>query len=190
MLHLNKKIILASASPRRQALLALMDLPFKVRSIEVDESYPDDLPIDQIAAYLARKKSEAYPLFENELLITADTVVAVDGQILGKPITQTDAMSMLEQQVGKSQSVFTGVCLRSESRIHVFTAQTQVHFKKLTTDELHYYVDRYQPFDKAGAYGIQEWLGAIGIGRIDGSYHNVMGLPTEQLYDALKMFKE
>lgn len=190
MLQLNKKIVLASASPRRQALLTLMDLPFEVRLVNVDEHFPSELPLPEVAAYLAKKKSTAYSLSEDELLITADTVVSIDGVILGKPRHPEEAFEMLQQQSGKIQSVYTGVCLKTQAKLHHFTSHTRVHFKQLSTEEIRYYIDQYRPYDKAGAYGIQEWLGAIAISRIDGSYHNVMGLPTEDLYDALKLFKD
>jgi septum formation protein len=189
MLELPFKLILASGSPRRQALLQEMDVPFSVRLQEVDESYPKELAAEKVAVYLAGKKAEAYHISDEELLLTADTVVVLDGEVLGKPDNAAEAAMLLRKQSGKLQTVITGVCLRTTNDTVTFSSASSVLFNHLTDEEIQYYIQKYQPYDKAGAYGIQEWLGNIAIARIEGSYTNVMGLPTEALYNALRSFE-
>ncbi len=189
MLDLPFSLILASGSPRRQALLAEMDIHFTVRLQAVEESYPTDLAAEKVAEYLAGKKAVAYHITDEELLLTADTVVVLDGEVLGKPENAAEAIALLRKQSGKLQTVITGVCLRTTNDMLTFSSNTSVLFNHLTEEEIQYYVDKYKPFDKAGAYGIQEWIGNIAIARIEGSYTNVMGLPTEALYNALRSFE-
>lgn len=189
MLHLPFQLILASGSPRRQTLLKEMDVAFTIRLVEVDERYPEDLDTEKVAEYLAGKKAEAYLISDDELLLTADTVVVLEGEVLGKPANSAEAMQLIRKQSGKLQTVITGVCLRTTSEMLTFSSTTEVQFNHLTDDEIQYYVEKYKPYDKAGAYGIQEWIGNIAIARINGSYTNVMGLPTEALYNALKSFE-
>ena len=185
------KVILASGSPRRKELLKGMGIDYTVEiNQEVDESYPPDLPVQEVPAFLARLKSHALgrPLAGNELLITADTIVLCNNRLLGKPTNTDDAIRMLHILSGNSHEVFTGVCVRTSMRERVFTVKSTVHFRLLSSDEITYYIGAYKPFDKAGAYGVQEWIGYIGIDRIEGSYFNVMGLPTQQLYMELAEF--
>lgn len=189
MIQLPYRLILASGSPRRQELLKKMQLEFEIRLQQVDETYPPDLTTERIAEYLACKKAAAYKLADDELLLTADTVVVLEGEVLGKPVDADEAFRMLRQQSGKTQEVYTGVCLRTVDQSHSFSALTKVHFNHLTDEEIHFYISHFQPFDKAGAYGIQEWLGFVGIEGIEGSYTNVMGLPTETLYAELRAFQ-
>ena len=182
------KIILASNSPRRRELLAGLGLAFEVRVLEgVDERYPASLPADDVAEYIAAEKAEAYRsvMQPDELLITADSVVICDGEVLGKPVDETDACRMLRQLSGKTHHVVTGVCLTTTTAQRRFSVTTEVTFKKLTDSEIHYYVDNYHPLDKAGAYGIQEWIGYIGCTGLRGSYYNVMGLPVQRIYTEL-----
>jgi len=182
------KIILASNSPRRRELLAGLGLAFEVRVLEgVDERYPESLPADDVAEYIAAEKAEAYRsvMQPDELLITADTVVICDGEVLGKPVDEADACRMLRQLSGKTHHVVTGVCLTTTNDQRRFSVTTEVTFKPLTDSEIHYYVDNYHPLDKAGAYGIQEWIGYIGCTGLRGSYYNVMGLPVQRIYTEL-----
>ena len=184
-----KQIILASNSPRRRELLAGLGYPFEVRVLEgIDESYPDDLPVSEVALYIAGKKAEAYrqAITDNELIITADTVVIIGNEILGKPADEADAVRMLRELSGRTHQVTTGVCLLTAERESRFAVTTDVTFKTLTDDEIQYYVSHYKPFDKAGAYGIQEWIGYIGVTGLHGSYYNVMGLPVQRIYSELK----
>lgn len=186
-----RSLLLASHSPRRRELLAMLDLPFKIaESIEVDESYSPDMPPEEVPAYLSQKKGNAYcrHLKEGEIVITADTVVIIDGIILGKPKDEADATAMLKTLRGKTQTVVTGVSLTDSTHRHTFSVSTKVTFAHLTDEEIAYYVSHYHPLDKAGAYGIQEWIGAIGIEGIQGSFYNVMGLPVHRLYEELKAF--
>ena len=180
-------IILASKSPRRQELLRLLGFDFRIVLKEVDESYPDNLSPEEIALYIAEKKARAFDesIADNEVVLTADTIVAVDGQILGKPETPSHAVEMLKILSGKVHRVVTGVCLLHKQRYNKFHDVSEVFFRKLTDEEIIFYIDKYQPLDKAGAYGIQEWIGLTGIERINGSYTNVVGLPTEKLYQQL-----
>jgi septum formation protein len=185
------KIILASASPRRQELLSSLGIEFIVDAIiNVDESYPESLSSEEIAHFLARKKSLAYPhdLHENEILITADTIVAQDDEILLKPASREDAFATLKKLAGNSHHVYTGVYLRSRNDSTGFVSATEVRFGKLTDEEIYYYIDKYKPYDKAGAYGIQEWIGYVAVEEINGSYFNVMGLPIHKLYQELNNF--
>ena len=204
------KIILASNSPRRRELLAGLDVNFEVKVLNgIDESYPDDLDAYQVAEFIAQKKAEAYRSFlDNEesslvenLVLTADTVVvapAADEQndqegkgiILGKPKTADDAVRMLKMLSGKTHHVVTGVCLTTKDEQRHFSVTTEVSFKELTDWEINYYISHYRPFDKAGAYGIQEWIGYIGCTGLNGSYFNVMGLPVQRIYEEMLKMQE
>ena len=182
-------IILASNSPRRKELLAGLGLPFEVRVLQdIDESYPDDLPVSEVALYIAGKKADAYraTLADNELVITADTVVIVGEEILGKPVDEVDAERMLRLISGRTHQVTTGVCMLTSESERRFAVTTDVTFKQLSDDEIRYYITKYKPFDKAGAYGIQEWIGYIGVTGLHGSYYNVMGLPVQRIYETLR----
>jgi len=188
---LKKNIILGSKSPRRKFLLEKLDIPFEVQSKDVDEDYPDDIKGIDIALYLSEKKAEAFKkdlLSPDTILITADTVVWLDGQVLGKPADAQEAFSTLRALSGRKHQVITGVCLSSSGKQKSFFVSTDVYFKELSDAEINYYIDYYKPYDKAGAYGIQEWIGYIGIERIEGSFYNVMGLPVQALYDELLIF--
>lgn len=183
-------LILASKSPRRQQLLKEAGFDFIVKTLDTDESYPENLAANAVASYLAKKKAEAFvPVLEDgEVVITADTVVILDDQILGKPKDNTEAKKMLKALSGQLHHVTTGVCIANSSKMIVFDDTTSVRFKKLTDKEIDFYIEKYKPLDKAGAYGIQEWIGMIGIEKIAGSYFNVMGLPTHLVYEELKRF--
>jgi len=189
MLDLPFKLILASGSPRRHALLKELDVDFTVRLQEVEECYPEDLAAEKVAEYLAGKKAQAYHITDEELLLTADTVVILEGEVMGKPENAAEAAVLLRKQSGKLQTVITGICLRTTNDMLTFSSSTTVLFNHLTDEEIQYYIEKYKPYDKAGAYGIQEWIGNIAIARIEGSYTNVMGLPTELLYNALRSFE-
>lgn len=181
------KIILASKSPRRQELLKLMDIPFRIVLKDVDESYPVDLQAEEIAVYIAEKKAKAFDeTINDEIVLTADTIVCIGNQILGKPETAEHAIEMLQLLSGKMHKVITGVCLLYKHQLNSFYDISEVYFRDLTNEEIISYVNKYQPLDKAGSYGIQERIGLIGIEKINGSYTNVVGLPTEKLYTALK----
>lgn len=181
------KLILSSNSPRRKELLAGLDVPFEVRVIDgIDESFPADLPTDEIAEFVARKKAAAYTVCEGEIVITADTIVVLDGKVLGKPHDLDDAAAMLRQLSGKTHRVITGVCIKNSVKQKSFSVVSEVTFKSLSDDEISYYVNRYKPLDKAGAYGVQEWIGYIGVTSLSGSYYNVMGLPVQRIYEVLK----
>ncbi len=182
------KIILASNSPRRKELLAGLGLPFEVRVLNgIDESFPSSLPVSDVALYIAGKKADAYRInmSSDELIITADTIVIVGDEILGKPHDEADAVRMLREISGRTHQVTTGVCLIAEGWERRFSVTTDVTFKTLSDEEIHYYIDHYHPYDKAGAYGIQEWIGYIGVTGLNGSYYNVMGLPVQRIYEAL-----
>lgn len=185
------KIILASASPRRKELLAGLDLDFKVKVIKgVSESYPESLRAEEVPQYISREKAAAYQVADDELLLTADTVVVVDNTILGKPHDADDARRMLRLVSGRTHQVVTGVTLTTAKAQKTFGVTTDVTFRQLTDDEINYYISHYRPFDKAGAYGIQEWIGYIGVTSIHGSYYNVMGLPVQHIYqEIMKMEK-
>ena len=185
------KIILASNSPRRKELLAGLDVDFEVRVLQgIDESYPADLPTRQIAEYISQKKAAAYreSMAADELVITADTIVVLGNEVMGKPKDEADACRMLRELSGKTHQVITGVTLSTLERQQSFSVLTDVTFKALSDDEIHYYVTHYRPFDKAGSYGIQEWIGYIGVTVLNGSYFNVMGLPVQRIYEALRTF--
>ena len=189
MLKTDYQIVLASNSPRRKELLAGLDVPFTVKVVEgIDESYPADLSVMDIAQYIATKKAAAYQgeISDNELVITADTIVVLGGDVLGKPKTFDEAKQMLYALSGKTHHVSTGVCLTTKERQKSFSVVTDVTFKKLTDSEIDYYVEHYKPLDKAGAYGIQEWIGHIGVSHINGSYFNVMGLPVQRIYQEMQ----
>lgn len=189
-----KKIILASGSPRRRELLAGLGMPFEVVVLpDVDESYPDTVKADDVPEYLAQKKAEAYTSLlteDGKLVITADTVVILDGRIFGKPQNAEEAIQMLRTLSGKTHHVITGVCLMTRGQKHHFSVRTEVTFKALAECEIDYYIDTYRPFDKAGAYGIQEWIGYIGCTGLKGSYYNVMGLPVQRIYEELEKMVE
>ena len=185
------KIVLGSASPRRKELLTGLDLDFEVRVMEgIKESYPKDLRPDLIPVFIAAKKAKAYKktMPEDELLITADTIVWTYKEVLGKPADRDAAIEMLKQLSGNEHQVITGVCLTSKQKSLSFSQTSSVTFGELTDEEIEYYVDKYQPFDKAGAYGVQEWIGYIGVESVKGSFYNVMGLPVRRLYQELKNF--
>lgn len=187
----NRHIILASLSPRRRFLLEQLGLEFTAISAEIDESFPEGMTPDEIAIFLAEKKAghfEEWLEDPKNILITADTLVLINGKILGKPNGKEDAMIMLRNLSGSMHQVVTGVCIRSRDKSRSFTAWTNVYFKSLSAAEIDYYLTHFKPYDKAGAYGIQEWIGYIGITRIDGSYFNVMGLPVQMLYEELRQF--
>lgn len=185
------KIILASASPRRKELLAGLDLDFEVKVIKgVSESYPESLRAEEVPQYISREKAAAYQVADDELLLTADTVVVVDNTILGKPHDADDARRMLRLVSGRTHQVVTGVTLTTTKAQKTFGVTTDVTFRQLTDNEINYYISHYRPFDKAGAYGIQEWIGYIGVTSIYGSYYNVMGLPVQRIYqEIMKMEK-
>ncbi len=185
------KMILASNSPRRRELLAGLGVDFEVRVLpDIDESYPAFLPALQTAEYIACKKAAAYRevMADDELVITADTVVIVGDEVLGKPSDAAEAALMLRKLSGRTHQVVTGVCLTTCEQTVQFSVRTDVTFKQLTDDEIDFYIKKYQPFDKAGAYGIQEWIGYIGCTGLNGSYYNVMGLPVQRIYTELQQF--
>lgn len=184
------KIILASQSPRRQQLLAGLELEFEIRTKDTDESYSSALQREEVALYLAEKKADAFipELKENEILITADTTVYIDGEILNKPQDRNEAIDMLTKLSGKTHTVITGVCLASCLKKFVFHGETEVTFTALEQKEIEHYIDNYSPFDKAGSYGAQDFIGYIGIEKMNGSYYNVMGLPLHLVYQHLKSF--
>lgn len=194
MSHLNNSpfhIILASQSPRRQMLLTEAGVHYEVRVIPTAETYPESLDRDEIAMYIASKKAEAFDfntLPEKALIITADTIVWLDGESIAKPATDTEAKAMLRKISGKTHTVSTGVCLKTADRMRLFFVNTEVTFRELKQDEISFYVEKYKPYDKAGAYGIQEWIGYVGVERIKGSYTNVMGLPVQRVYLELEKF--
>ena len=181
------RILLASKSPRRRKLVETFNLEVELVDIEVEEVLDHDVPADRVAETLACLKSDGYkkPLADGEVLLTADTVVVVDGMVIGKPHDRTEAVEMLRNLSDKTHTVYTGVCLRSSGKSVSFTERTDVHFRMLTDKEIDYYIDNYKPYDKAGAYGIQEWIGMIGVDRIEGDYYNVMGLPVAQTYQTI-----
>ena len=182
------QLILASASPRRKELLAGLNIPFEVRLIDgIDETYPSELPIDEVPLYISQKKAAAYKanISPHTIVLTADTVVVCNEQILGKPIDEADARRMLQMLSGTTHRVITGVTLLVEGNSKSFSVATDVTFKPLSAAEIDYYIRTFKPFDKAGAYGIQEWIGYIGVTAINGSYFNVMGLPVQRIYEEL-----
>jgi len=182
------KIVLGSNSPRRQQFLKDLELPFKTLSIVCEETYVNKLQAKEITEFLCQKKSNTVNLGENELLITADTIVWCNQKALEKPKDAIQAIDMLNELSNNCNEVITSICLRTLKKTEVITEKTKVFFNALTQEEIKFYVERYKPFDKAGSYGIQEWIGMIGVSKIEGSYTNVVGLPTEKLYNALKKF--
>jgi septum formation protein len=192
MKNFNFPLILGSKSPRRQYLLGELGLSFEVRPLDTDESYPEDMAPAAVAAFLAEKKAMAYlpDLKENEWVLTADTVVKLGTELLGKPESRTHALELLSTLSGKTHEVITGVCLLSTYKKIVLDDLTRVTFKPLTQEEISFYVDHYQPYDKAGAYGAQDWIGMVAVERIEGSYFNVMGLPIHKVYTALQSLAE
>jgi len=188
-MNLPYHLILASKSPRRQELLRSLELDFEIRTNEVDESFPASMVVNNVAEYLAVKKSEAFDaLKSNELVITSDTTVLNEGRILNKPKNAKEAFGMIQSLSGKTHQVITGICLRSSKKKVSFSETTKVTFRELKDTEIEHYIERYKPFDKAGAYGIQEWIGMIGIQKIEGDYYNVMGLPLFRVYEELSHF--
>ena len=185
------KVILASGSPRRHELLEGLGIDFKVEIIkDIDESYPENIPAKETSLYIARKKAEAYKSLTDSghLVITADTVVVCNETVLGKPSNEEEAVKMLKLLSGKTHQVITGVAISTKEKTESFAVTTDVKFSAISDEEIYYYIDKYKPFDKAGAYGIQEWIGYIGVEYISGSYYNVMGLPIQRLYRELKKF--
>jgi len=185
------QIILASKSPRRQELLRGMGVDFEILTKETDESFPSEMPLDEVPKYLSLQKSLAFnedELPADYLLITSDTVVICEGEILGKPKDKADAVRMLQMLSGKTHHVVTGVTVRSAEKTESFAVRSNVTFATLDEEEIDYYIEHCKPYDKAGAYGIQEWIGYVGISGLEGSFYNVMGLPTRKLYGVLKAF--
>lgn len=192
MLDLSKyRIILASNSPRRKELLSGLNIPYEVKTLpDIEETYPAELKGDEIAIYIAKEKANAYlGYLENDtLLFTADTIVLLDGKVYGKPTDLEDAKQMLRNLSGKTHQVITGVCITSKDKQKSFGVTSQVRFATLEESEIEYYVTNYKPLDKAGAYGVQEWIGYVAVEYISGSYFNIMGLPIQRLYQELKQF--
>jgi septum formation protein len=183
----NHKIILASGSPRRQQFLKELDIDFEIRLKEIEEIYPNHLQAEEITDFLAKLKANAFEneLKDNEILITSDTIVWLKNQALGKPTDASHALKMLTEMSGKTHEVITSVCIKTNQKEIVFHDKTSVTFASLTSQEIEYYLKNYKPFDKAGSYGIQEWIGLVAIEKIEGSYANVVGLPTHKLYGEL-----
>lgn len=185
------QIILASKSPRRQYLLKELGLKFDILDIQVDESYPDHLKGAEIATFLSRVKAESVSaslLKPNTILITADTIVWLDGECIGKPESRQDAVDILHKLSGRTHFVYSGICIRSAEKEVVFSSETKVTFKQLSKEEIEFYIQHHRPFDKAGAYGIQDWIGFIGVTRIEGCYYNVMGFPVQEFHEKLLEF--
>lgn len=184
-------IILASNSPRRRELLSQLGIEYTVKTIDgIDESYPESLKTGEVAEFIARKKADAYfeVMNDNDLIITADTIVCVDNEILGKPKDAEDAHRMLAKLSGREHDVVTGVVVATKNRQEAFSVTTRVRFAELSVETINYYVENFKPFDKAGAYGIQEWIGFVGVVSVNGSFFNVIGLPVQRLFEALKTF--
>lgn len=189
----NYRIILASQSPRRQYLLKEIGLDFEILPAQVDETYPPGLPPGQIALFLAALKADSIDMSrfrEHILIIAADTIVVIDNEILGKPDTREEAIGMLQKLSGKKHEVITAVCLKSKTGKKMFHVSSFVFFRELTMEEIIYYIEHFHPFDKAGGYGIQEWIGYIGISKIEGSFFNVMGLPVKEVYEEMLNFTD
>lgn len=185
------RLLLASQSPRRRELMSGCGLPYELApKFDCEERYPAELAAEEVPRYLSRLKSEAYPapLAARDILLTADTVVVLDGEVLGKPRGRDEAVEMLGRLSARRHTVVSGVTFRTRERMHIFTAHTSVWFRRLEREEIDYYVDTFRPFDKAGSYGIQEWIGYAAIERIEGSFYNVMGLPIQKLYVELDQF--
>lgn len=189
-MKLNRPLVLASSSPRRQYLLKEAGFEFTIEKPDVDEIFPDDLPAEQVARYLAALKGEFFrPSLRDQVVVTADTVVILQGRILNKPADRSEAIEMLSLLSGATHVVMTGVCILSKEKEVIFDDTTRVSFQDLTSDEVEYYVDHFKPYDKAGAYGAQDWIGMVAIRTIEGSYFNVMGLPVDKVYHQLKQFQ-
>ena len=192
MLDLSKyHVILASNSPRRKELLSGLDINYEIKTLpDIDESYPDNLQGDDIAIHIAKEKADAYSDYmkSDTLLITADTIVLLDGKVYGKPVDEEDAKQMLRDLSGKTHLVITGVCVSTKEKQKTFAVSSEVRFANLEEGEIQFYVSKYKPLDKAGAYGVQEWIGYIAVEYISGSYFNIMGLPIQRLYQELKNF--
>ena len=187
MLNKISPIILASKSPRRQELLQLMGIDFKVVLKEVDETYPEGLSPTEIAVHIAEKKAKAFDeVIHDEIVITADTIVCLDGKILGKPENEEHAFEILSDLSGKRHEVITAVCLLKNHHLTSFYEISEVFFKTLSDEQIRHYISTYSPMDKAGAYGIQEWIGLVAVEKINGSYSNIVGLPTQRLYEELQ----
>lgn len=184
----NYKLILASGSPRRQQFFRDLHLDFEIRLKEVEEVYPEHLKANEVTDFLAQLKANAFDLSENEILVTSDTIVWLKNEALGKPKNYEDAFVILQKLSGNTHEVITSVCLKSSEKTKVFNVVTKVTFSELSDEMIRFYLDNYKPFDKAGAYGIQEWIGLVGIEKIEGSYTNVVGLPTEKFYKELLCF--
>jgi septum formation protein len=192
MFELNRKIILASQSPRRKQLLAEAGFDFEVKAMDVEETYPAEMPVHQVPEFLAIKKAEAAATSfsqEEEIIIASDCVVILDNVIYGKPTDYDDAVRILKALSGNIHEVVTGVCIKGKEQTVVFSGVSKVHFKPITEEEIAYYITKYQPYDKAGAYAIQEWIGLCKIEKIEGTYSNIMGLPMDLVYDKLKLFR-
>ncbi|MCF8233269.1 MAG: Maf family nucleotide pyrophosphatase [Bacteroidales bacterium] len=184
--NLNKyEIILVSKSPRRRNLLKALGLKFSTDAVDLDESIPANMPTEKAALFLAEKKASTYQIKNNQLIITADTIVCLGDEVLGKPAGRKEAQQMLRKLSGNVHDVITGVCIKTSEKQFLFSSTTEVHFKELCEKEISHYIDVYKPYDKAGSYGIQEWIGYIGIDYIKGSFYNVMGLPVQKLYKEL-----
>lgn len=182
-------LVLGSNSPRRKQFLTDLGLTFVVRASDIEENYPPELQGAAITDFIAKLKADAIALtHDKEILITSDTTVWSEGQSLGKPVDRQEAIAMLQRLSGKMHEVITSICLKTTQKEHVFHVVTAVHFKTLSLEQIEYYIDQYQPYDKAGAYGIQEWIGLVGIERINGSYTNIVGLPTTELMEELIQF--
>jgi septum formation protein len=187
MKKITRPIILASSSPRRQFLMKEAGFEFTIEKPEVEETWPQELPVDQVARYLAAKKAEYFrPRIHDEIIITADTVVILFDKILNKPLDKKEACEMLTMLSGRTHTVMTGVCIVSKEKEETFDDTTEVTFQSLTKEEIDFYIDQFKPYDKAGAYGAQDWIGMVAIKKISGSYFNVMGLPIHQVYQHLK----
>jgi septum formation protein len=187
----HKRIILASGSPRRQQFLRELDIDFTIQIKEVEEIYPNDLQASEITIFLAELKANAFDLLEeNEVLITSDTIVWHENKALGKPKDAQDAFEMLQSLSGKTHEVITSVCFKTKNSLETITETTKVTFNSLSDEAIHYYIETYKPFDKAGSYGIQEWIGLVGIAKIEGSYTNVVGLPVDKVYKKLVEYAE
>ena len=186
-MYTGKPVILASQSPRRRQLLEQAGIPFQVKVSEAEETFPEGMPIPEVPVHIARQKALAVKALytENEVIVAADTIVVLDGRIIGKPVDREDAIRILTALSGRIHEVITGVVIMYNGTEQAFSQTTEVHFKPLAAEQITYYVDHYQPYDKAGAYAIQEWIGAVGIDRIDGCFYNVMGLPISQVAERL-----
>lgn len=186
----NYELILGSKSPRRKELLEHLGYVFEQKSLDLEESYPSTLDLQEVAEYLSKKKADAFKneLKDNQLLLTSDTTVILENQLLEKAANAAEARAMLQQLSGKKHEVISGLCLTSKYKQEALSVSTLVYFKTLSEEEIEYYIQKFQPFDKAGAYGIQEWIGYIGIEKIEGSFYNVMGLPVKELYEMIRKF--